>query len=210
MLTVLCVLWGDKYPAEYAYSLKKQVEKNLHQPFRFRCVTDQKLDGIETIKPLVSYAGWWQKIGLFHPDMAQGRTLYLDLDVCIVGSLDGLCEPVQAELRIAKNWAQSGHGGCQSSVMFWTSKPEQIHNGFDPDLACWPPRAGGGYLWGDQEHITKLRDAGMLNVEYFAERDVLSYKYHCRGGLPEGAKVAVFHGKPDPHEVGDEWVKAAR
>ena len=144
--------------------------------------------------------------------MCHPRNLWLDLDVCITGALDGLVRPlVDSQLRIAKNWAQSGHGGCQSSVMYWEGiKPRIIHDAFDPKIAYWPPRNDNGKLWGDQEWITVLRDTQRVNVEYFDKQDVVSYKYHCRQGLPKGAKVSVFHGSPKPHQVSDDWVKQCR
>ena len=113
---------------------------------------------------------------------------------------------------MAKNWAQSGWGGCQSSVMYWESGSGKIINDeFDPSIAHWPPINTPGVLWGDQEWITQLRDEKRLAVEYFNSVDVVSYKYHCRGvGLPDATKVAVFHGKPNPSEVSDKWAMDAR
>jgi hypothetical protein len=130
----------------------------------------------------------------------------------ITGSLDGLVTPLNKGIRIAKNWAQSGYGGCQSSVMYWEGDSGKIINDeFDPSIAHWPPRNEPGILWGDQEWITQLRDEKRLDVEYFDPADVISYKYHVRGqGLPPQAKVVVFHGKPNPGEVRDGWVNQAR
>ena len=37
---------------------------------------------------------------------------------------------------------------------------------------------------------------------------LVSYKKHVRGGpLPEGARLVSFHGKPDPEDVDDDFVK---
>jgi len=36
---------------------------------------------------------------------------------------------------------------------------------------------------------------------------VLSYKLDCKEGLPDGASIVRFHGRPRPHEVNDDWVK---
>ena len=149
--------------------------------------------------------------------MVHPRNLWLDLDVTITSSLDGLVLPLRgSQLRIAKNWAQSGHGGCQSSVMYWEGTSAQIiYDSFDHNDAVWPPVNNtfwdnGQVKWGDQEWITYLRDTGKLDVEYFDKQDVVSYKYHCRNGLPKGSKVQVFHGRPKPSEVADEWIKKCR
>jgi len=178
-------------PQEEVDTLKRMVSRHLSEPFHFICVTESDLPG------------WWGKVRLF--SMSRNRNLWLDLDVVITGSLDGLVTPTD-KLRICKNWAQSGWGGCQSSVMYWENDFSVISDTFPPEIAYWPPRNEPGVLWGDQEWITKLRDEGVVDVEHFSPDDVKSYKYHCQNGLPQNTKVAVFHGKPKPSEVMDDWV----
>ena len=41
----------------------------------------------EKIELVKNWPGWWSKVELFRPDIPCGRTLYLDLDTYIVGSL---------------------------------------------------------------------------------------------------------------------------
>lgn len=193
-LTVWCMNTNNHAPQSEVDTLQRMVARNLSEPHEFVCITESDLPG------------WWGKVRLFQVD---GRNLWLDLDVVITGSLDGLVTPLTEELRICKNWAQSGWGGCQSSVMYWEGGARIINDEFDPKIAHWPPR-NDGCLWGDQEWITQLRDEERLSVEYFAPEDVVSYKYHCRGGLPDGAKVVSFHGRPNPDEVRDSWVMECR
>lgn len=177
--------------------LEGMVKRHLSLPHEFVCITEGDLPG------------WWNKVRLFD-GRARARNLWLDLDTVITGSLDTLVAPCDV-LRIAKNWAQSGYGGCQSSVMYWEGDTGRvISDTFDPAIAHWPPISQPGILWGDQEWITQLRDEKRVAVEYFHADDVVSYKYHCKTGLPNGAKVVVFHGKPKPGEVKDAWVRAAR
>ena len=206
VLTVWCVFWGDKYSSDYVYILKRMVEMNLSYPHEFICITDNPLPMINCILPECDYHGWWQKLQLFMPGMATGPSLYLDLDVVITGSLDGLVEQYAGcELAMPANWAMSGHGGCQSSVMLWRGDTcHDIWEAFDYE-------ADSNRLWGDQEFITEqLGDPGAGRITRITPSQVVSYKYHCRTGQPMDAKVIVFHGKPDPHEVDDEWVKNAR
>ncbi len=117
MITVYSVLWGDKYHKGYAYALRDAVKANLTIDHDFVCITDQDLPGITTIAPPVPYHGWWQKIGLFAPQLASGPSLYFDLDVVITGNLDYLVEFTKHKLAAPANWANSGHGGIQSSVL---------------------------------------------------------------------------------------------
>jgi len=179
--------------------LRRMVRQNLSLPHEFICITESDLPG------------WWGKVRLFNENSRE-RNLWLDLDVVITGSLDGLVDPLDKGIRIAKNWAQSGYGGCQSSVMYWEGDNGRIINDeFDPAIAYWPPRNEPGILWGDQEWITKLRDKGRIEVEYFSPEDVISYKYHVQGKrLPPDAKVVVFHGKPKPRQVNEAWIRSAR
>jgi len=206
MLTVWSVFWGDKYSTDYVYILKRMVEASLTYEHEFCCLTDAYLPGIKCVKTPSDYKGWWQKIGLFKPGIAVNPSLYLDLDVVVTGSLDDLVDSYwQCDLAMSANWAQSGHGGCQSSVMVWRGNScHNIWNHFDYE-------ADSKRLWGDQEFITELYgDPGKGLVTAIDPSQVVSYKYHCRNGLPDNARVCVFHGKPDPHEVNDEWVKNAR
>lgn len=211
MLTCWTMSTGGKYSDYYPQRLKREVGKYLSIPHRFRCIADHDIDGVETVDPPTDYPGWWGKIGLFKPGFVTlGPNLWLDLDVVITGSLDPLVRLYgNTAFAAAKNWAQSGHGGVQSSVMIWDggAHAQQIYNLFNPDNAHWPPVNQPGKLWGDQEFITTLRDKGLLQVSHIREQWVRSYKYHCRQGLPEDCRVVVFHGSPNPGdpEVNESW-----
>ena len=212
MITVWCMNTGNHAPDDEVRILKRQVDRHLSEPHIFQCISEHHIDGIHNVQPLNDLPGWWGKVNLFSGAVSHTRNLWLDLDVVITGSLDGLVIPLSgSQIRIGLNWAQSGHGGCQSSMMYWEGTSARIiHDEFDPAIAHWPPRNEPGILWGDQEWCTQLRDEGRLDVDYFSSTDMVSYKYHCRGGLPESAKVVVFHGKPDPADVNDTWVLKCR
>jgi|SRR5210317_564453 len=197
MITVWCMNTNNHAPQSEVDILQGMVERNLSLPHEFICITESDLPG------------WWGKVRLFQN--AKSRNLWLDLDVVITGPLDRMVTRLDNGIRICKNWAQSGYGGCQSSVMYWEGDNGRIiSDEFDPAIAHWPPRNEPGILWGDQEWITQLRDEKRIDVEYFSPVDVVSYKYHCTNGLPKDAKVAVFHGKPKPYEVNDAWVHKSR
>ena len=209
MLTVWTLCWGDKYDPYYVQRLKREVAKNLTIPHRFVCITEQDIEGVATVPPINDLPGWWGKVNVFV--MGTEQNLFLDLDVVITGNLDALVdEYADCYFAAAKNWAASGHGGVQSSVMLWQGgtgcHAETIYRNFDPAIAHWPPINRPPILWGDQEHATVLRDMGRLSVTAIDPALIQSYKYHCRNGLPDGCKVVVFHGKPDPHEVSESWL----
>lgn len=199
-LDVFSVYWGDKYDKAYVYALKEAVKNNLSIPHTFKCITKERFNDPEIIEvdPPVPYHGWWQKIGLFAPAIATGPSLYFDLDVVITGNLDYLEPYTKYDISAPANWAQSGHGGIQSSVMAWRGNYNDPYRLLKDNHQEVIER-----LWGDQEWLTEIRGDDFEKLP-----GVYSYKYHIRGHckMPGNASVIVFHGKPDPHEVRDHCI----
>lgn len=190
MIDVWCVFWGTKYHPGYVYALKRAVGEHLEEPHRFRCLTDRDLPNIETVRPPHAWPGWWSKLNLFA--VADGPSLYFDLDVIITGGLDYLLPFARERFAAPANWAQSGHGGVQSSVMAWNGTWRDPEKRFDPDRDM-------ARLWGDQEFLWELLGDDWTRIPH-----VYSFKYHCTSNLRGDEAVVVFHGKPDPHEAG-QW-----
>jgi hypothetical protein len=196
-LTVFSVCVGDKYHHGYVYALEEAVRRHLSVPHEFRCITEHNLPGIATVSPLLPYPGWWSKLNLFASGVACGPSLYFDLDVVITGSLDYLAGFTAHEFAAPANWAKSGHGGIQSSVMAWRGNWTAPCEYIAPQ---WPGVARR--LWGDQELLWE-----MLGDNWVRVPGVYSYKYHCRDERrPGDMAVCVFHGEPKPIEVNDEWL----
>ena len=89
MITVACVLWGNKFSDKYAQNLKSMVERNTTVPHRFICFSDRKIEGVETKFLRPGMQGWWNKLQLFDGTL-KGRVVYLDLDTLITGNIDWL------------------------------------------------------------------------------------------------------------------------
>ena len=207
MLTVWSVCWGDKYSDWCVQRLQRSVRQHLSIEHDFICITDRDIEGVNCQPPINDLPGWWGKVNLFSFDVCRSHNLYLDLDVVITGDLTEMVMRYQnASLATPLNWAQSGHGGCQSSVMIWARNynAKQIYDLFDPAIAHWPPINQPGVLWGDQEWITELKNNHKIQVSPI-EEGIKSYKYHCRNGLPEDTRVVVFHGDPKPSAVKESW-----
>lgn len=189
-MTVWLGCWGDKYPQIYLERLIRAVERNLTLPHRLNVMGDERSH----------LAGWWRKLELFARD-DKGTNLWIDLDSVIVAPLDAMVKAHENDrIAMAKNWAQSGHDSCQSSVMIW-------QGGMCQDLYDDICVTDMDRLWGDQEWITeRYGRPGDGIVTPIAHPQVVSYKYHCRDGPPKGACVVTFHGEPKPSEVTDSWV----
>jgi uncharacterized Rossmann fold enzyme len=192
-LTVACVKWGDKYPAEYVNILHAMVTKNLNRPFDFVCLTDnpEGLDEhIKTVELKSELKGWWNKIELFNPALfTKGRILYLDLDVCITGSLDELAD----SHGIIFDWHLPTYN---SSVMVWKAGDHSdVYTKFTHEIA--------DKYHGDQDWITELAGWPILPANW-----CVSYRSHAQDWPPASAKVVCFHGDPKPHEFPSKWVKS--
>ena len=87
MINFCCVLYGTKYPVEYAQNLYNMVKRHLTIQHKFYIYTDNvrlkniiQGDVIVQQFPLHDMNGWWNKMQLFNPDTGlTGVNLYMDL-----------------------------------------------------------------------------------------------------------------------------------
>lgn len=207
-INVICVFWGDKYPIDYVVRLQNMVTRNMqHTNYDFYCITDEVLpDDIKALKPSDNWGTWWQKVNLFNPEVVpQGKTIYFDIDSVITGNIDDLAAiETNLPLTIIENFSMNKrHCAHNSSVMVWNSgdpKITKIYDEFKKD-----PARVMSTLHGDQCWIWRVLQNDIAN---FPDMFMKSYKYHCKGkGLPSNTRAVIFHGKPDPDEVHDQWVK---
>ena len=231
---VFCVKSGPKYPADYANRLHRMVARQLSVPHTFHCLTDDPrgLDPEIVVHRLTppDPGTCWNKLRLFEPDLAAPGTviLYLDLDVVVTGPLDDLlsCRPGE-DFVGQPDWNRPLFPQFNSSVMRLVagSHPEvadvfraQTRDGTLRRGDEWDATTGGrdkvvyrrGWrrFGGDQEWITAcLQPRRPVRTRAFPAGWIVSYKKHARRGLPDGAKVVVFHGSPKPHEVDHDYVR---
>lgn len=192
-ITVWTVCTGNKYDTGYVYALRDMVNKYLTYPHDFKCITEHYLSDINTVKPSLLTHSWWDKLNLFDKNINNDKSLFFDLDVVITKNIDYLVDYAECQLSAPANWAQSGHGGIQSSVMAWNGQWHTPFNAYNDDIKQ--------RLWGDQEYLTELLGDNFTRLPHIG-----SYKYHCQQGLPDDLAILCFHGKPDPHEVSNPWI----
>ena len=220
-VNVLCIKWGKEYGPEYVNKLHSMVSRNLKRPFRFVCLTDDAagIDSSIEVKPIPAvgfdefdqrkpwtFGHGWLKITSFAKTLydLQGRTLFLDLDIVIVDSLDVFFEQ-SGEFVVIKEWDKRDGTGNTSCYLFTIGAHadaiEHLKNGYPQSIAD---------VRNEQEFIT-----GYLGrqgkVSYWPDAWCRSFKRHCmRRGImgwfaqpviPPGARIIVFHGKPNPPDV---------
>ena len=200
-LTVACVWWGTQYGPGYVTRLQSMVTRHLSIPHDFVCITPHKKvpDRVIRMEPPTMAEGWWQKVGLFSPDLfgPSQRILYLDLDVIIINSLDEIASSSDMFCMIENFGPNKGHAAHNSSVMLWTptANTHRIFTQFSPDVMK--------ELHGDQCWIWRVMGDDVIRD--FERHQCVSYKYGKQNRQwnwqTKDTSVVVFHGHPKPHEI---------
>ena len=142
---VICMKWGDKYSSDYVNILFNMVSRNLKNPFKFVCFTDDATGidpRVETFDlPSLNLPNniperGWLKLTTFSKNLAdlQGQALFLDLDVIVTGSLDELFE-IEGEFFIIKDFIRRDSTGNSSVYRFEIGKHEDVLTYFKNNFA---------------------------------------------------------------------------
>ena len=222
---VVCVNWGTKYGYEYVERLYRMVKKNTTFDFQMYCLTDNpKLysGNIKGIRLKPGLVGWWNKLQLFEKNvLPDGEYLYFDLDVVIVDNIDCLFN--YSGFGITRDFINPDDGLAggkeyNSSVMRFTQIQKLVDH-FNKSKENWLTIQERIPFFGDQNVISDyLNNTGFDRP--FPDEWIWSYKMgtvrgrrpidhtKCFGSnIPKYGKVCVFHGRPNPDEVEEPWVK---
>ena len=215
MANVICMKWGKKYGPEYANRLASMVRRHLKRPHRFVCMTDDPsgLDAGIDARPLPDFDDpggperGWRKISTFRRPLfdLEGPTLFIDLDVVVVGSLDAFFDH-PGEFLIIKDWKRPWRPTGNSSVYrFDAGAHPEVLDRFMREHAQIRREVRN-----EQEYISReLHRAGTLG--YWPKEWCVSFKYGCMARFPAcwwttprkppGARIVVFHGHPNPPDA---------
>lgn len=185
---------GGEYRAEHVERLRLQCVE--HAPgVEFRCISD--VDAPGRIKMRHDWPGWWAKIEIFR---FRGPVLYLDLDTTIRASLTPVLAVARERPFTVIRDFNPGQRDMGSGVMAWSGDMRRLYRAFASDPGRHMAENNSARWWGDQgfiERRTSKRD-------YWQEMlpgALVSWKKHCQGGVPAGARIIAFHGRPKPWEV---------
>ncbi|MDP1708723.1 MAG: hypothetical protein Q8L89_06630 [Gammaproteobacteria bacterium] len=215
MKQIICLKWGDKYPADYVNKLYGMVSRNLSGDFRFVCLTDDR----HGIRPEVEIKAMpafdlpeslrrhpFRRMFIFQERLEdiKGDVLHLDLDLVVTGSLDGFFDyKPDLNFVVAENWTQPGQGiGNMSVFRFRVGALTKVWERFRPD-----PMEMMRLYRNSQTFVCRT----LGQVEFFPSEWCISFKHSIvprwplnfvqTPRLPENARIVVFTGKPDPHEA---------
>lgn len=197
MYNVACIKWGTKFTPEYVNRLFYGVRRNANVPFAFHCFTDNDagIDSKIQTHPLPhkNVEGWWQKLYLFSDEIPiEGRVLFLDLDTLVVDNIDHFITHNKGFTVMRDLWRR-GRDDVGSAVMsFEIGKHTHIWNTFieNPVAAVKSLHPHGDQKW-IQRHQTERN--------YWQDKypnQIVSFKSHCRQGVPSHARLICYHGKP--------------
>jgi hypothetical protein len=219
--------YRSTFTSKNVNTTRRMVARHYTKPHRFICVTDDGKgleEGIEVVPlwsdhaeiPNPSWPGGpscYRRLKVFSEwfgSIAGERFVCLDLDVVITGDLSPLVERSEDFLI----W-QTGNPNipfCASMFMMTAGVHRKVWDSFDPKTS---PRLAltCGMKGSDQAWIAYC--LGKKIPGWGINEGVYSYRDHViknhRGQLPKGARMVMFHGRPDPWEQGaisqSPWIK---
>jgi len=199
MKIVTVLKTSNDYKKEYVDLLYKQCQKYAPN-IEFVCISDDpSVPGY--IKMEHEWPRWWPKMEIFK---IPGPVLYLDLDTIIVANLEELLTKAsQYEFIGIRDFykSQKMQRTLGSGVMSWTGDMKYLYDEFLKDPEKHMAECTTSRWWGDQGFIEKtIRH----NVSYWQDvvpNKLVSWKVHCKSGVPRHAAIIAFHGKPKPWDI---------
>ena len=228
MPTIVTYWWNDPtrrnrgytFEPEHILIWKSMVERNVTVPHRIVCVTDEKINGIETVPmdwrkhiPGTVYARLMQHNRDWCLANLGERVLSLDVDIVITGNIDHILSK-EEDFVIWRNpnFPKPNRAFYQSSVqLFSAGARQELWDDFDPvETPKWVNWRFGGR---EQAWISERLD---WDEAYFSERDGIYGAGRLSGAgvytdLPDNACIVSFPGARAPwqSEVQEKhrWVK---
>ncbi len=219
-VNIICMKWGTKYGSEFVNKLYGMVARNITLPFQFYCFTDDSNGIREEVQslPLPSLQlpegipeRGWLKLSTFNAELAgiTGTTLFLDVDVVIVGNIDGFFQhqsddPNTVFLAFDEK-KKAARIGNSSVYRFEVGAHTDIVEFFRENFDSIRQRHRN-----EQAYLSKQLDAKQ-QLDFWPTAWCPSFKYHCipkfpfnffkPAVIPEGAKIILFHGHPEPQDA---------
>ena len=199
MKIVTVLRTSETYNRKYVEMLHSQCQQ-FAPGIEFVCISDDPLvPGYSKMQH--DWPRWWPKIEMFK---ISGPVLYLDLDTTLV-------KDIRNVIDAAKNRSFVGvrdfykdkrmERTLQSCVMYWSGDMSYLYDEFIKDPQRHMAECVSSRWWGDQGFIEKYNKEQTVYWQDIIPNSVVSWKVHCRGGIPASASIVAFHGKPKPWEV---------
>lgn len=189
---------AQEYTPTHVQALKRQIDK-WAPGNEFECISDTAIPGIFCHLNKSGWPGWWLKMALLDPAVP-GDFLFMDLDTVITGPLDDILRV--RNLTLLRDFYRDGKKlkeGLGGGLMYL---PEEARK---PVWDFWnhqPQLQMRMYCRGDQFLFERFWLGSAQRWQDVVPGQVVSYKVHCKHGVPPDARVVCFHGQPRPWAVG--------
>ncbi len=215
--------WVTEGP-RYVDSLMCSLRKHLAHPFEFLLLTDAEdattLFADARIERLIGGShGWWAKMEMFRPELQLGKTLYVDLDNVVTGSLDRLTE-IEIDATSPIVMADDVHypGLPNGSVMLfdgrldfnrvlwdsYTRGPKRIQALYSE----WPHAADQSFI--AHEYETAFGRPVRLFQEILGPHSLMTMRDHLERGIvpDETTRMLIGATRFKPHLYDHPYVRA--
>lgn len=188
---------GGEYLPEHVVRLQAQCRR-WHPGVGFVVLSDVEVPGVDRIALEFGWPGWWSKMEALR---IAGPVLYMDLDTSVVGPLEPLLREALLHRFVALRDFNPQQREMGSGLMAWSGSCADLYAEFSRDPEGHMRRCSTPRWWGDQGFL-EPRTSYRRYWQDLLPGAVVSWKKHCASGIPAGARVVCFHGKPRPWEVG--------
>jgi hypothetical protein len=214
-VNVVCLKWGDRYGPQWVNRLYGMVMRNTSWRVRFVCFTDDAADIRPEVEcqalPEVTFdkklGKYWPKLGLMANDLGglEGLTLFLDLDVVVIDSIDCFFTH-PGRFCIIREWKDTHLGYGNSSIVRYVIGAESYV--LDKFYATPPEVIVGTYNSKEQNFLTKA----VKEITFWPEDWVVPFSSAClprnrvrrffsEPKKPEHGKIIVFYGSITPESA---------
>lgn len=227
--TVACIKWGTAFGPEYVNRLYSGVRRNLAEPPRFLCMTDDATgfhpdievldlprepfhDEMSAALAVANRQGAMRKVSLFRPGLIAGLTgpvLGFDLDVVITGDLTPLLEIAPGKVAMRADWVEARRGRPTGHGSVFRFDP--AHHGYLYETLAGDPKGEVEKARGSEQRYTSTLAQSKDDFAYLPGEMVVSFKHDCLdlpplnwlrpARLTQNARVVCFHGRPKMHEA---------
>ena len=209
---VVCMKWGTRYGPEWVNRLAAMVRRNTTWNIRFVCFTDDPIGIRPDIEchpmPVVEFdpklGRHWPKLGLFQKNLGglEGMTLYLDLDVVVIGSLDPFFA-YPGRFCMVREWKDPHLGYGNSSVVRYFIGLESAV--LDRFYATSPEQIASIYACKEQNFLTRAVD----EVTFWPDDWCPAFsraclprtrilRYFTKPSRPASGRILIFYGSITP------------
>jgi hypothetical protein len=200
MKIVTVLKTSDSFKKEYVDLIYEQCKK-FAPSHEFVCISnDKRVPGYKQM--INDFPRWWPKVEMFN---IQGPVLYLDIDTVIVKNISTLIqEASKYEFVCLRDFYKERlklERTIGSGVMFWNKDMSYLYQKFMRDPNRHMAECTTSRWWGDQGFIEKHHREKPVFWQDILPNKVVSWKEHCKSGVPDSASIIAFHGNPRPWEV---------